>query len=793
MSTPDQSPSRKRRITQHLGIMVAASTALGVLVAGMAMPFAFVASSMATDVSEQMEDLPAELEFKPLAQKTNVYSVDGDLIASFYDENRVTVTLDQISKPMVQAILAIEDYRFYQHGALDLKGTMRALISNQAADSVVQGGSSITQQMVKLTLIDQAKDDPDARQAATDDTYQRKLRELRYAIAFEQKYSKDWILERYLNIAYFGDGAYGVQAAAKRYFNKNAKKLTVKEAALLAGMVKNPVGYDPVNYPDRAKARRNVVLARMAQLNVIPKEQATRLQEKGLGLDRQPAANGCVNSPAAFFCDYLYRYLLEDKSLGKTKEERRDLLRSGGLTIKTTVDLKFQKAADESVRKHVFPTDQAIGGLAMIEPRSGDVRALAQSRPMGTKKKAGQTMLNYVVPKRLGDSNGFQAGSTFKVFVLAAALNQGKISMTQQISSPPKMVFNESEFEDCDGEPYGYAPFTMNNSTTSGAKNMYTGTRESVNTYFLQLTKSTGLCEPYELAKEMGIELTNPEGKEPGGGSPERVPTFVLGIADTSPLELAEAYATFAGRGLHCAARPVTSIEDAAGNVLKDYPKDCKQVLAGSVADAVNDVLRGVQEPGGFGYGRGLALPQQSAGKTGTTSDNKAVWFAGYTPNLAAASMIAGANFEGSPISLNTQSVGGVYISSASGSGTAGPMWGDAMKPIAEWLPDEEFQRPSGSEILGALTPVPSVSGMTIEKATKVLEDEGFKVAVGGVVNSNVDEGLVAWSSPGSGSSLSSGDTVYIYPSSGYVPKPKAKPKKKKGKRNGRGRGPGRG
>ena len=181
---------------------------------------------------------------------------------------------------MTKAIVAIEDYRFYEHGALDLKGTVRALITNQASSGVVQGGSSITQQMVKLTLVDQA-DTAKERRAATDDTYARKLQELRYAIAVEQNYDKDWILERYLNIAYFGDGAYGIQAAAKHYFNTNAKDLNLKQSATLAGLVKNPTGYDPTNAPDRALARRNVVLDRMAQLNVIPAGQGRQAQGAG--------------------------------------------------------------------------------------------------------------------------------------------------------------------------------------------------------------------------------------------------------------------------------------------------------------------------------------------------------------------------------------------------------------------------------------------------------------------------------------------------------------------------------
>jgi membrane peptidoglycan carboxypeptidase len=766
--------------------MAAVAAVLGLLTAGLALPFVAVVGAAAKDVSQGMDDLPAELETRPLAQKTSIVDGSGNLIASLYDENRITVGLDQISRTMVQSILSIEDYRFYRHGALDLKGTMRALVTNQANSGVVQGGSSITQQMVKLTLLDQAETKKE-KKAATDDTYARKLRELRYAIAFEQNYSKDWILERYLNIAYFGDGTYGIQSAARHFFNKNAKRLNLQQSALLAGLVKNPVGYDPTEYPERALARRNVVLDRMAELNVITREKAEKVKAKKLGLNVQSASNGCVNSPAPFFCDYVYNYLLEDRALGETKAERKRLLRSGGLTIRTSIDLNYQQAADASVSSHVYPTDQAIGGLAMVEPRTGNVKALSQSRPMGGKKNEGQTYLNYVVPEKYGDSKGFQAGSTFKAFVLAAALKQGKISMTQTFNSPETMTFRREDFLDCDGQPYDYGDWTVGNSTTSGAKNMYTGTRESVNTFYVQLIRETGLCEPYNLAKKMGIQLDNPEGG-PGGVGAERVASFTLGIPSTSPLEMAEAYATFAGRGLHCDSRPVTAIEDAQGNLLKSYPEKCQQVFPGAVADAVNDVLRGVMEPGGFG--QNIAPPQVSAGKTGTINGNMAVWFVGYTPNLATAAMIAGANSVGHWVTLNGQTVGGSYISSASGSGNAGPIWGDAMAAVAPSLADEDFQRPNGTEIAGVLTTVPSVSGQSVEQAQQTLTAAGFAPSVGGYVNSEVPAGAVAYSSPGAGTSLSSGDTVVIYPSTGYVPAPE--PRKGGGKK-GRGRGRGRG
>ena len=212
MSVPPDERLPASRIASHLGVMAIVAAVMGVVVAGLALPFAGVLGIGAKSLSHTVEDLPANLRTEPLAQQTTILDANGNPLASLYDENRINVPL-KISRNMVKAIVAIEDYRFYQHGALDLKGTLRALITNQANGGVVQGGSSITQQMVKLTLLDQAKT-AKKRKAATADTYARKLKELRYAIAFEQNHSKDWILERYLNIAYFGDGAYGVQAAA---------------------------------------------------------------------------------------------------------------------------------------------------------------------------------------------------------------------------------------------------------------------------------------------------------------------------------------------------------------------------------------------------------------------------------------------------------------------------------------------------------------------------------------------------------------------------------------------------
>jgi len=751
-------------ILSHLGGIVAVAGVMGLLVAGLVIPFAGVAGLGARSVAESIDNLPADLEAQPLSERTRMVDKFGRVLATFFDQNRVNVPLTEVAPIMRRAIIAIEDSRFYEHGALDLKGTLRAFVTNQANDGVVQGGSSITQQMVKMTLVNQAKT-AEEQAAATADTYERKLDELRYAVAFEEKYDKDWILERYLNIAYFGDGAYGIEAASRHYFSKSASRLKLRQAALLAGLVKNPTGYDPTNDPMRGRERRDLVINRMAELNLISRSEARRATNAGLGLDVKPSRNGCLSSDAPFFCNYAWEYLLADESLGKTVEARQQLLTSGGLTVRTTVDLRAQRAADAATSEAVNPTDRAIGGLAMVEPGTGKVRAISQSRPMGRVKKKGQTFLNYVVDSQYGDANGFQAGSTFKVFVLAAAIKQG-ISLTTRIKSPQQVAIPHRRYRDCDGQLESTETWKPQNSTGAGTFNLYTGTQQSVNTFFAQLELRTGLCAPYELAQDMGIGLDDP--------ATQMVPAFTLGVPDVSPLEMASAYATFAARGLHCANRPVTAVVDNNGETMKEYPKDCEQVLPNDVADAVNDILRGVQESGGFGYYAGLALNQPSAGKTGTTNDNKAVWFVGYTPNMAAASMIAGANQSGQPRPLDGQYIGGNFITSdaASGSTLAGPQWADAMKRVQRYLPDVDFESPDPETIKGQMVTVPTLYGYSPERAAAILRDRGLYPAIGSMVDSSNAYGTVAYLSPGSGTEVGSGSSITIYVSDGspYVP-----------------------
>ncbi|MBF4163214.1 penicillin-binding protein [Nocardioides acrostichi] len=793
MSEPRSTARTAGRVVSHLGVMALVSVVLGVVVAGLAIPFAGVAGIGTRNLADTMDQLPAQLETGTLDQRTTILDRNGDVLATVYDQNRVEVPLSQVSRKMVKAMLATEDARFYQHGALDLQGTLRAFITNQAESGTVQGGSSITQQLVKQTLLYQAGDNKKEQAAATADTYARKLQELRYAVALEQNHSKDWILQRYLNTVYFGDGAYGIQSAAKHFFNVNASDLSLLQSATLAGLVRNPSGYDPIDDPQAATNRRNVVLQRMVSVGIIKQRRANKLSKRDLGLDPQRTTNGCTQSTAPFFCQYVINYLKTDPALGDNRKARENLIETGGLTIKTTLAPNYQKAADTAVSSHVYPTDQAIGGLAMVQPGTGEVFAIAQSRPMGTDKAKGQSYINYTVPKRYGNSGGFQPGSTFKAFVLAAAIEKG-VPLSKTIYSPPHIDVPQNSFKVCGGKNYqSTADYPVNNSTDPGTSNpnLYQGTQYSVNTFFVQLEQQIGLCKPYKLAKRMGITGLQDTNKW-------MVPSFTLGVASVSPLEMADAYATFAARGLYCSPRPVTSISDANGNELKTYPAKCRQVMQNSTADAVNDILTGVIAPGGFASAQQLDSP--AAGKTGTTQDGKSVWFVGYTPDMAAAAMIAGANQYGTPISLTYQTVGGRTIYSASGSGYAAPIWGDAMKAIMGQLPNDSFVAPNASDVAGVPTTVPDVYGRSLDGARKQLEAAGFTVAYGSYINSTYPEGTVAATSPSVGSTAPSGSTITILQSNGTPPAPSKpdKPKKSgggdknkpgKGKNKGRGRG----
>ncbi|WP_433004461.1 transglycosylase domain-containing protein [Kribbella sp. CA-294648] len=663
---------------------VGVSVLAGALAAGLAIPFAGFAGSATEDLASTVASLPKELQTEPLAVRSRVLAADGSLITTLYEQNRVPVRLDQISPIMRKAMIGIEDSRFYDHGAMDAKGTLRAMLRNQSEGEVQQGGSSITQQYVKLSLVEKAKTDEE-RHRATVVSYQRKLTELRYAIAVESQLSKDQILERYLNLVNFGDGAYGVQAAAQHYFRISAKDLNLPQAALLAGLVKNPTGYDPTNNLQRSKERRDLVLRRLQELSVITPAQANAAIKSPIDLSRmRKVPNGCASSKYPFYCEYVVAKLLDNPALGRTAKEREHYLKTGGLTIRTTLDPRIQAAAQASINAHTKRTDTAIAAITVVEPGTGVVKAMVQSRRYGNGRY--ETAYNYNVEKSYaGGYGGFQNGSTMKAFVLAAALQRG-LPMSHRINSPQQIDLSNKPFRTCKGwtrDP-DYKP---KNSTRSGDLTMVEAARYSTNTYFLQLSQQTGLCAPATIAGKLG--MYNAQSLKPL----DQVVSFTLGVGYTTPLMLSNAYATFAARGKYCKPLLFVSVHDNSRRLIETPKVSCEQAIPPAVADGVNRVLGAVMEPGGTG-GRLNFGRYDLAGKTGTIQENKAVWYAGYAPNLAAAAVVADASLPYTNL-MYRHTLDGKDISDPTGSGTAGPLWQTAMMGALKGLPMERFVAPS--------------------------------------------------------------------------------------------------
>jgi membrane peptidoglycan carboxypeptidase len=657
--------------------------AAGVLVAGISLPavggvgFGFMIASNELDLK------PKELKEPPLAEKTTVLDAKGHQIAQFYDQYRESVPLDQVAGVMKTAIISIEDYRFYEHGPIDVKGTIRALAKNLTAGGVSQGGSSITQQYVKQVLLNMATTQAEKEKALAP-SYARKLDELRYAMSIEQKYSKDQILEKYLNIAYFGAGANGVEAAAKRFFGVPAAELNLAQAATLAGAVQDPISTDPAagkKSRQRLVKRRDVVLDRMAQLRKITPQQAAEAKHQPLGYKDTPLPGGCESSRYPYFCMYVRADILTNpvfNAFGKTAADRDQFLKRGGLTIKTTIDPKMQAAADKAIKDRVHATDHPVASEALVQPGTGKIKALAASRKYGTDKRKNEISYNLPADSAHGGGTGFQAGSTFKVFTLLTALKQGW-KIDDGINAPAGYrAPGYSSFKNCKGQSIGDPTHTVTNDEGSGGfKTLQTGTWQSVNTFFVSLEQKVGLCDTVKTAESLGI-------KRADGLPLQEYETFTLGINEVDPVTVASAYAAIGARGKYCPPQAVTAITDRDGKTTTYDPK-CRQALDPEVADAAANILKGVFGSQGTMSAVG-GIGRDAAGKTGTSDDYSTAWFAGFTPDLAGAVSLGdprGATLH----KLNGVTIGGRYYGAVFGADISGRIWKytmiDALKNVA--------------------------------------------------------------------------------------------------------------
>jgi membrane peptidoglycan carboxypeptidase len=750
---------------------VLASIVAGLLLAAVAFPLVGGLSLTAKAGADEFLVLPAELETAPLAQRTRILAADGSQIAVLYRQNRVSTKLADIPEAARQAVIATEDARFYSHNGVDVKGTLRAAVSNARAGGVSQGGSTLTQQYVKNALLQAADGSKAAQDAARELSIERKMKEARYALAIERTMSKDEILERYLNIAYFGNGVYGMGTAATFYFGKPVQQLTLAEGATLAGIVQSPGRFDPVKamadpaVMEALLGRRATVLSRMASVGSISEaDRAAAAAEKPV-FSIRPVASGCEapGVQAPFFCDHIRKVLETTEmgaALGKTREERQGALLAGGLTITTTLDPKTQASAQQAAEEHVPPADTFRGetygaatAVDVVEPGTGAIRAMAVNRRYSEVPASYNTKVNLAT----GGSSGFHAGSTFKAFVLAEALKQG-FPLSFSLFAPEE--YESPVFDEFPGGP----PYTPSNAgdSESGTFDLETGTHHSVNTYYVQLEERTGVEGPAALAEAMGV-------RQFAKGTPSaplnRGGAFVLGGNEVSPLAMAGAYATFAARGLHCPPRAVTKITDSSGAELPLPAQSCTQVLEQPVADTVNEVLRGVVTGGPTGSTtRNASIGRPAAGKTGTTNESRAAWFVGYTPQLATAVWVGDPGAPGRQVkSMKDVRINGRFYDNVYGGGVPASIFRDTMRAALEGVEEVGFERPGRLETREDVR-VPVVAGLPLGEAERVLIEAGLSVGDGGRVSgSRYSRGTAAYTVPRAGRRVDIGDTVTLY------------------------------
>lgn len=545
-------------------------------------------------------------------------------------DTAIPITAADIPDVLKKAVVAAEDQRFYTHRGYDVPGVIRAAWADFQGGTVVQGGSTITQQYIKNNY------------TGGERTFRRKIREVMLANGLDRKEDKDEILYRYLSDIYLGSGAYGVGAAAETYFKKPVKDLTVSEAALIAGLIPAPSEYEPRANPRTAEANRVRVLGQMLELELITPSQHSKAAAERLfvvGTDgAAPTGAATVVFPQEFstssepyYFDVVRRYL----------EARypSDLVYRGGLKVETALDPRLQDLAEATVAEALKGTAPPLEmALATVEPSTGFIKAVVGGRDFAKSsvnlalgscpdKPADAPLAPVNEPVCLaGGGTGRQPGSAFKPLTLAKAFEAG-ISPSRVYSGP-----GEYRFPDCTGEGC-----TVRNveSGSYGSITLRSATHNSVNTVYAQLVKDVGVKETAELAHRLGVTMVSADGKQRNGEA--YGPSLTLGAAESSPLDMAAAYSVFANRGMQLAATPVIRITDAAGRVIEDNTKRLpKRVLEEAVADNVTDVLRGVIS-GGTGKGADIGLPNGSAGKTGSSERNADAWFVGYTPKLSTA------------------------------------------------------------------------------------------------------------------------------------------------------------
>jgi membrane peptidoglycan carboxypeptidase len=753
------------------------SALAGLLVAVLVTPLIAVAGATVNNTVGIFDSLPDFIEIDQQPQQNRIFaSQDGAQIqiATMYSQNREEVAWEQVSDFVKDAAVSGEDRRFYEHGGVDIPGIARAALKNIAGGSISEGASTITQQYVKNTFIQAALELPEDQQkaayeAAIDDTFERKLKEMKLAISLEKRYTKQEILLAYLNIANFGGTTYGIEAAAKRYYNTTSANLTPAQAASLVATVQSPTALridNPENY-ERNKERRDVILNAMLSEGNITEEQhaeaiATPIDATTVTLT-QPS-NGCMvaNDHARYFCDYIRNLVKDLPALGANAEEREAAFKRGGYDIFTTLDMNLQTVAQEAVWANA-PNDATalqLGSAAVsVEVGTGRILTMAQNKIFNNTQEGGgatATAVNFNTDRAYGGSSGFQPGSTYKVFTLLNWLQNGH-GINEIVNGSPRTVPQSQFTNSCTGTPVGEPYKFKNDDGTAGRMTVATATQKSVNGAFVSMALQLDLCKIAETASSIGVHRAD-------GAALETNPSSVLGTNTIAPLTMAAAYASIASGGTYCAPIAIDRLVEPDGTEVDGQTRDCTKQLEPEVANTAAFAMSKVMLGGGTATRSNPNDGVEYIGKTGTTDSSNQTWVVGASTRVATAVWVG--NIAGTYAIRsykNTKGVAGSNIRH------------DIFKSIATAVDDIPVYRgtdfPDASKDLlnGSGKAVPEISGQTVEAATALLEGNGFEVSNGGAVDSSVPEGRAVRTDPAAGTLLSKDSEITLYTSNGAL------------------------
>lgn len=626
-------------VIKSLGKLVLSTALVGILIALAIAPIAGVSGVAVARTNETMQSDIQDLTSGDTPGVSTILDAKGNPLAYIYEQRRHPVQPDEISDAMKQAVVAIEDRRFYEHEGVDLQGNVRALWTNLAAGGVSQGASTLDQQYVKnyLLLVNATTDEE--RQAATEQSIARKLREMRMATDIDAKLSKDEILTNYLNLVPFGNHSYGIEAAARTYFGSDAAHLTVPQAAMLAGMVQSSEYLNPYTNEEGVLERRNVVLQAMVDTGSLSQEDADAYAQEPLGVLDSPATlpNGCIGAgDRGFFCDYVMDYLA-DKGID------REHLARGGLTVKTTLDPDIQDQALNAVRSHTAPDTEGVAEVMnVIKPGtdSRKVLAMVSSRTYGLDLANNETLLPQ--PNSLV-GNG--AGSVFKLFTAAAALESG-YGIKDKLAVPKRYEAEGLGFggaENCPPNKY----CVENAGSYGSTMTMQDTLAYSPNTPFIQLTEQLGVERIVDIAVKLGLRSYEEPGSYDGESSiadhikDSNLGSFTLGPTAVNALELSNVGATVASEGMWCEPNPIEEVTDSHGNEVYLKHTPCERAVGKEVAKALENNMTADTEKGtAADSARAAGFSGKAAAKTGTTESNQSSAFLGFNSEVAAAPYI---------------------------------------------------------------------------------------------------------------------------------------------------------